>query len=168
MPPEKPTQPKHSTDSCCSFSLGSNLESMDLNIISVHGMVCWQCIMPCSIIHPPSQSSSLCFWTRVITTGHAMLWDALRQQKCLQSSSQLKSIVHQDINCKTGNIALVQRLPPGTHKTDGFISTQPFTSALQLGRSTSKFPAVFAKQFYSCLSEIKAPSLGCALHFYSD
>lgn len=100
--------------------------------------------------------------------GAAVLSSVLRQRKCLWSDSQLESIVHQDINCKTGNIALVQNLPLGTHKTDGFISAQPFTSALQLGRNTNKFPTIFAKQFYSCLSEIKAPSLGCALHFYSD
>lgn len=124
--------------------------------------------MPCRDIHSLSQSGSLCLWTRAITTELAVLWYALRRRKWLRSNSLLKSIVHQDINCKTGNIALVQRLPPGTHKTDGFISTQPFTSALQLGRNTNKFPTVFAKQFYSCLSEIKAPSLGCALHFYSD
>lgn len=143
-PPENPTQPKHSTDRQLFFIFcGFKSESMDLNIISVHGMVCWQCIMPCSIPHPLPKSSSLSFWTRVITTRHAVPWDALRL-KCLQSSSQLRSIVHQDINCTTGNIALVQRLPPGTHKTDGFISTQPFTSALQLGRSTSKFPTIFA------------------------
>lgn len=100
--------------------------------------------------------------------GAAVLSSALRRRKCLWSGSQLESIVHQDINCKTDNIALVQSLPLGTHKTDGFISAQPFTSALQLGRNTNKFPTIFAKQFYSCLSEIKAPSLGCALHFYSD
>lgn len=124
-------------------------------------------IMPCRHIHSLSQSGSLCLWARVITTEHAVLWYALRQWKWLRPNSQLKSTVHQDINYKTGNIVLVQSLPPGAHKTDGFISTQLFTSALQLGRNTNKFPTIFAKQFYSCLSEIKAPSLGCALHFYS-
>ena len=118
-------------------------------------------------IHSLSQSGSLCLWAGVVTTEHAALWCALRRRRWLRSNSQRKSFVHQDINCKTGDIALVQRLPPGTQKTDGFISTQPFTSALQLRRNTNKFPAIFAKQFYSCLSEIKAPSLGCALHFYS-
>lgn len=137
---------------------------MDLNIISVRGMVCWQCLCPAAFLIPfPIQQPELS--NKSHYNRGAVLWGVLRQ---LQSSSQLKNIVHQDINCKTGNIALVQSLPPGTHKTYGFISTQPFTSAMQLRRSTSKFPTIFAKQFYSCLSEIKAPSLGCALHFYSD
>lgn len=125
-------------------------------------------VVLCRDIHSLSQSGSLCWWARVITSERAVLWYALRWRKWLWSNSQLKGIVHQDINCKTGNIALVQSPPPGTHKTDGFISTQPFTSALQLGRNTNKFPTIFTKQFYSCLSEVKAPSLGCALHFYSD
>lgn len=113
--------------------------------------------MPCRNIYSFSQSVSVCLWAGVISAEYFVLRNALTRWKL---SSQLKSIVYQDANCKTGSIALVQRLPPGTHKTDGSISTQPFTSALQLGRNANRnFQLSLLSNFTAVCLKLKHPPL---------